>query len=172
MAPEPDAVGPKKFSGLPVQIVSPADVSRLIREVETIDDALHQLSLRAPGTEVKMPKTSKLLDQTAELNKLNLLEKSDRELLNRTLQLIKERAPVLHISFSADPSAAFLEKLMVWLRREIHPLVLLTIGLQPNMGAGCIVRTKNRQFDFSLKQDFAGKRDLLMGKLRAPETSA
>jgi len=172
MALEPNAAASKRFTGLPVQVVSPADTGRLIREIETIDDALHQLSLRSPGTEVKMPKTSRLLDQTAELNKLNLLEKSERELLNRTLKLIREQAPVLHISFSADPSAAFLEKLIIWLRREIHPLVLLTIGLQPNMGAGCIVRTKNRQFDFSLKQDFAGKRDLLISKLRAPEMPA
>jgi len=69
------------------------------------------------------------------------------------------------MSLSADPSTRFLEKLVTWLRREIHPQVLLTIGLQPTLGAGCVLRTPNRQFDFSLRQDFAKKRDLLIGKL-------
>ena len=57
---------------------------------------------------------------------------------------------------------------MTWLRREIHPLVLMTVGLQPNIGAGCIVRTTNKYFDFSLRQDFANKRDLLQAALEMP----
>jgi hypothetical protein len=45
--------------------------------------------------------------------------------------------------------------------------------LQPTLGAGCVVRTTNRQFDFSLRQDFARKRDLLLEKLvpEAPQKS-
>ena len=153
---------------LPVLVAGPADVGRLIRELELVNDALLQLGLRAGGTEVKMPKTSHLMDQTIELNKLNLLRPADRATLKRSLTIVKQQAPVLHISFSADPSPGFIEKLMAWLRREIHPFVLLTIGLQPNIGAGCIVRTTNKQFDFSLRQDFLEKRDLLLSQLAAP----
>ena len=56
---------------------------------------------------------------------------------------------------------------MAWLRREIHPVVLLTVGLQPSIGAGCIVRSTNKQFDFSLREDFLKKHDLLMAKIVA-----
>jgi hypothetical protein len=59
--------------------------------------------------------------------------------------------------------------MMAWLRREVHPVVLMTIGLQPNLGAGCIVRSSNKQFDCSLRQDFIKKRDLLMSKIIAEE---
>jgi F0F1-type ATP synthase delta subunit len=78
------------------------------------------------------------------------------------------------MSFSADPSASFIERLMAWLRQEINPYVLVSVGLQPNIGAGCVVRSTNRQFDFSLRQDFLNKRDLLMNKIIAgqPETQA
>ncbi|HYH36035.1 MAG TPA: hypothetical protein VD706_00875, partial [Candidatus Saccharimonadales bacterium] len=79
----------------------------------------------------------------------------------------KQRSPVLHISFSADPSPTFTEKLMTWLREEIHPLVLLSVGLQPTIGAGCIVRTTNKQFDLSLREDFLKKRELLLSQLRS-----
>jgi F0F1-type ATP synthase delta subunit len=82
---------------------------------------------------------------------------------------------VLHISFSADPSVSFLEKLMAWLRKEIHPLVLVTVGLQPSIGAGCIIRSTNKQFDLSLRQDFKKKQDMLRDKIleaTVPEPTA
>jgi hypothetical protein len=99
-----------------------------------------------------------------------MLHAEDRQRLQQFLVDIKERSPVIHVSFSADPSPLFAEKLVTWLRREIHPLLLLNIGLQPNIGAGCILRTTNKYFDFSLKQDFANKRNLLRGALALPPT--
>jgi hypothetical protein len=156
---------------LPVSVVGPTDVVRLVRELEALDDVMLQMELREAGTPAaKLPKTSKLLDQMAHENGLNLLTKEDRTGLRLYLEDIRKHAPVMNISFSSDPSASFLDRLMSWLRQEIHPSVLLTIGLQPNIGAGCIVRTTNKQFDFSLRQDFANKRELLLKRI-AGETS-
>ena len=160
MAPEPQQ--PMK---LPVLVVGPADVGRLLRELEGVEETLRQWRLRSSGSKVQAPKTSHLLEQTVEQNKLNLLQTADRQNLQAFLQSVRTEAPTLHFSFSADPSPLFIEKLMVWLRREIHPLVLVTIGLQPNIGAGCIVRSPNRQFDFSLRQHLASQRSLLASKL-------
>jgi hypothetical protein len=160
MVPEP----PKPFN-LPELVVGPADIGRLIRELGSIDESLLGLSLRTPGHDVKMPKTSWLIDRTAELNKLNLLHENDRKQLRTALETIKREAPLLHISFSTDPSSDFIEKLMAWLRREIHPVLLVTIGLQPNIGAGCVIRGTNHYFDFSLRQDFANKREMLIASL-------
>lgn len=154
----------KHLEGLPVSIVSPLDVSRLIRELEGLEANLQQLTLQKK--ELKLPKTSKLLDETIAFNKLDLLQKSDRDSFRELLQAVKEHAPLLHVSFNADPSPVFLAKLMTWLRQNIHPLVLVTIGLQPNIGAGCIIRTTNKYFDFSLGKRFEKNRTLLMEKLR------
>ena len=162
----------KRIQGLPVLVTSPLDVARLVRELEAIDEALLQLDLRQPGAEVKMPKTSRLMDQVILLNELNLLHPEDRLLLQQFLRAVKERAPVVHMSFNADPPVAFMEKLVAWLRREINPLVLVTVGLQPNMGAGCMLRTTNRQFDFSLRQTFLKNRELLISKLMSEEQAA
>lgn len=150
---------------LPLLAVGPTDVGRLMRELGVIDDQLLQLRLRQPGSEVKLPKTTQLMDQLISLNKLNLLQPDDRAWLKEALEAIRQHAPVLHISFSVDPSTNFLEQLMVWLRREVHPFVLVGIGLQPNIAAGCVVRTSNRVFDFSLRQNFANKRDKLLQAL-------
>jgi F0F1-type ATP synthase delta subunit len=168
VAPETDAPDKapsteKQLVGLPLLVVGPVDVGRLIRELEAIDEQLLQAHLR--NTESRLPRLTQLMEQTVELNKLNLLHDADRKHLQELLTTVRDQAPVLHVSFSADPSSAFIEKLMTWLRREIHPVVLLTIGLQPSLGAGCIVRSINKQFDLSLRQDFIKQRDLLMSKI-------
>jgi hypothetical protein len=150
---------------LPVLVASTVDVGRLIREIENIDDVLHQLGLRKSGSNVQIPQTSHLMDLMVQLNKLNLLQETDRTALLKFLTAVRDRAPRLHVSFSADPNVTFIEKLMVWLRKEINPYLLLTIGLQPNIAAGCIVRSANKYFDLSLRQDFANKRELLLGQL-------
>jgi F0F1-type ATP synthase delta subunit len=105
------------------------------------------------------------MDEVIQLNQINVLVEPERQRLAEFLLQVRKHAPVLHISFSADPSPLFTQKLVTWLRREIHPFVLLQIGLQPNIGAGCVVRTTNQYFDFSLRQNFIEKRGLLAEKL-------
>ena len=150
---------------LPLLVASPGDINRLSRELERIDEALMASGIRGGEVASKLPRTSKLMDEIVGLNHLNLLREGDRRMLKQFLEAVTRRAPVLHMSFSADPSTTFLEKLVAWLRREIHPQVLLTVGLQPSIGAGCVVRTPNHQFDFSLRQDFTRKRQLLLDAL-------
>lgn len=150
---------------LPIQVISRVDVNRLAREAEGVDEFLTQSAIRQPGTSVKMPRTSKLLDDLLTANKLNILLEDQRRRLIAFLKEVSKEAPVLHMSFSADPSPVFLQKLMTWLRREVHPMVLLQVGLQPNIGAGCVVRTPNHYFDFSLRQKLTAKRGLLLAKL-------
>lgn len=165
MAPK-DATVQKNFLQLPVSVVGKVDVGRLYREVEAIDNFLKQVAIRQPGTAVKMPKTSRLFDETIDINKLNILHDDDRARLYEFLSQVKTSAPVLHMSFSADPSPLFTQKLTAWLRSEFHPLILLQVGIQPNMGAGCVVRTTNKYFDFSLRSRFKGNSKVLVQLLQ------
>jgi hypothetical protein len=147
---------------LPVQVISPVDINRLIREVEGLDDFLMQAAIRTPGSSMKLPRTSKLLDEFVAVNRFNLLQTADRRATTNFLQSVKQHAPVLHISFASDPTAAFTVKLILWLRTNIHPYLLLRIGLEPRIAAGCIVRTPNKQYDFSLWRHFSAQRDQLI----------
>lgn len=154
------------FLKLPLSVVTKVDVGRLYREVETIDNFLSQAAIREPGTTVKMPKTSRLFDETLEVNKINVLHDQERARLYEFLKQIRTDAPILHMSFSADPSPLFTQKLISWLRSELHPLVLLQIGIQPNIGAGCVVRTSNKYFDFSLRSRFQNNSTALANLLK------
>lgn len=148
---------------LPLAVVSPVDVGRLARELTALNEFLNQAALR--GAESALPRVSKLLEELASQNQLDLLTKAARLRLLKFLQGVQHQPAVLHISFAADPSPAFLKKLMDWLRREIHPLVLLRIGLQPSIAAGCVVRTPNNYYDLSLRRHFNDKRAELVKRL-------
>jgi hypothetical protein len=155
----------KETPALPPSVYGTSEVSRLRKELERIEDTLLQLKLTEDLGEAKMPKVGRMMQQTIETNKINLLKSEDRHLLKVFLKLVEEKAPQLHFSFSADPPAAFLEDLVIWLRKEINPHVLIKIGLQPNIGAGCIVHSTNKYFDLSLRQTFIDQRPNLLKKL-------
>lgn len=150
---------------LPIGVVGRVDLSRLEREVMQLDDFFSQATVRKPGKPVKLPKTSRLLDELLMSNKLNVLMEPERAQLLTFLKHIRTQAPVIHMSFNADPSPLFVQRLLTWLRQEIHPHVLLQVGLQPTIGAGCVMRTTNQLFNFSLKQHFADKHELLATSL-------
>jgi F0F1-type ATP synthase delta subunit len=150
---------------LPVSIVSPTDIARLSREIENLDNNFREQAIRNPGTTNVMPQLSNLLGQLAADNQLNLLNDVDRSKVLQLLTLLHKSAPVMHISFSIDPPGAYVQKIVDWLRHNIHQHVLVTVGLQPNIGAGCVVRTNNKLFDFSLREYFSQKREFFIDKL-------
>ena len=153
---------------LPAGVVTRTHVGSLSQEAESIDNFLTQAAIRQPGSSLQLPKTSRLFDELVSVNQLNMLHAADRKLIGQFLLVLRTKAPTLHISFNNDPSALFLNKLVVWLRQNIHPFLLIRIGLQPNIGAGCVVRTTNKYFDFSMKQLFDNNRELLISKLQGP----
>jgi F0F1-type ATP synthase delta subunit len=150
---------------LPDAVSSPADVGRLLQEITAVDEAILQHKLRKSESGLPLPATSRLMEKLIELNNLNLLQAADRQLLSRFLTAIKTKAPVLHVSFAADPSPDFMGKLAARLRQDVHPYALMTIGLQPNIGAGCMLRTTNKYFDFTLRNKFKSQRSLLLDKI-------
>lgn len=159
-------------SQLSTLITSPSDLKRARRELETVDDFLHQAGLRTGGKVVKMPQTSRVLDELVSQTNANLLKASDRAQLMKYLNDLNEKAPVLHMSFASEPSAAFLNKLTVWLRGNIHPQIMVSVGLQPSIAAGCVVRTANKQYDFSLTKAFEAQRGILVDDLKQATQSS
>jgi len=151
---------------LPVSIISPTDIARLKRELESIEGFFQQSKIREGGQEQPtIPRMSKLMDQLAVENKLNMLQEDHRAYVLKSLDILQSSAPVMHVSFSVDPPGSYVQKIVYWLRTNIHAQVLVTVGLQPNIGAGCVVRTTNRIFDFSLREYFNAKRDFFIEKM-------
>jgi hypothetical protein len=150
-------------------VISPSDLKRAERQLEALDDFMNQAAMRSGGEPTKMPQSGHIINELAAELSANLLVADDRKRLIEYVKLVQETAPVLHISFASEPSPNFMYKIITWLRANIHPQVLVKIGLQPSIAAGCIVRTTNKQFDFSLASAFDKNRALLINGLRGEQ---
>lgn len=164
-------MAPKTVFTLPDNVVTVGDLARAKIELESLADFLVQSRVRKPGQAITMPRVSTRLEAISQAARLKLTSPSDIETLQKELSDLKKSAPQVHISFSAEPSDAFLTKLIQWFRANIHPQILLTIGLQPSIAAGFILRTPSRVYDSSLRKHFTDKKPLLIEALKNSQTT-
>lgn len=173
-APVAAPAGPEAVNAaiiLPLGVVTRSDVSKSLRELQVIDDYFHQSAIRGAQNSTP-PSLSKTLDALAEANNLNLIHAEHRAPLKEFLTKIKATAPVVHISFPSEPSAPFLAKILEWFRSQVHPHTVLHVGLQPELAAGCTVRTTNKIFDFSLRKRFDASKQRLLQSLEELDKAA
>lgn len=156
---------------LPALILGPADVNRALVELQAVEEQLSQARLANPD-EVAQPQTSRTLDDLAQANKADFLSPDDINHLKAFLQSIQQHAPVLHISFAAEPSAAFTAKIVEWLRSNVSKYALVQVGLQPSIAAGCVLRSTNKVFDMSLRQSLQRAKPLMMDIMRSMDKRA
>ncbi len=137
---------------LPNSIGGKRDLIMTLRQIEQIvndrlqDDVRERFGAKRVGTKAGQRMVNELL----ELNKL----KDDTESLKtvqKELEQIKENAGQLRISFSQEPDQDMYQQIVKWFRTEIDPGVLVQIGVQPAIGAGFILKTPMRRYDFSVK---------------------
>ena len=147
---------------LPKDLIGKGDVHRILREINALNDFFVGAKARQPGSSVQMPKTSRTLETMAAENGLNLFEESVRQQLYKTLDVLSESAPSMHISFASEPSPKALEPILSWLRENIHPQILLSVGYQPSIAAGCVLRSTNKIFDMSMGAHLQRQTPLLM----------
>jgi hypothetical protein len=144
---------PKKLI-LPLSIVTTTDIELVLNEINDLKEYLLQMKIKSPDTEIKLPHTSKSLNNLLELNNLDLTNINQVDWLKKSIETLIIKAPIVHIGFSVEPNLLLLEKLVDWFRHNIDSSLLLTIGLQPIIGAGITLRTPNKFFDLSLKNHF------------------
>ena len=147
---------------LPIGVISQIDVARLVRELNSLEDFFSAADTRKAGTPIAPPRLTRMLDNVARDNKCNLLDKTQRQQLSSQLDQILKQAPLLHISFASDPPPRTLERILVWLRANIHPQTLLQVGLQPTIASGCMLITPNKVFDMSLRSHLKNQESYLV----------
>jgi len=164
-----ESPAPRQFV-LPDNLISFVDLSRVRRELAALDDSFYQAGLRKAGQPTQLSRSSRTLEDLASANQVSLLDAAHRAQLIATLDAFDKQAQQIHMSFAAEPSAKFVSHIIVWLRQNIHSLILLEIGLQPSLAAGCMVRTNNKMIDMSLRHRFFENRHLLDQKIRETYT--
>jgi hypothetical protein len=136
---------------LPGSVASRRDVIRLHREVRIFFDSVEQSIMRHENP-VRYPGISEHLRAVALDNQIDLKDLKKCQQLIDDLDLIKDKAPSVHVSFPTEPTPEIMQKLVEWFRQEIDQHIVIQVGMQPTIAAGIILRTPNKQFDFSLRK--------------------
>lgn len=153
---------------LPPSVVSKTDLSQLVNEAEQVDNELTAGAVRAKagGTQQTMPVISGQLDDFLRLNKLTFdTNGRSRSDLIKQLRLLKDKAPVIHMTFAVIADRESLGRLADWVRTSVHPQALIAVGLQPALVAGVYLRTPNHVHDLSLRAALSGSREVLVKEL-------
>lgn len=169
---EPDS-GPQRTQDLvlPSTVISRGDIGKCLREVEKINEYFHQEGLRGSKNQ-PLPTLGRVLESLATANNLNLIHAEDRETLKHFLTRLKSKAPMVFMSFPSEAGDDFIAKLLDWFRAEVHPHVILNVGLQPELAAGCTLRTTNKYYDFSFRKRFERSKQKLLEALEVLDKTA
>jgi hypothetical protein len=136
---------------LSLTILTRADVSRSLRELQEFEGKVYQAGLRNEAAPLAAHVSAALRESAESLN-ISLENATDRQRLAEELQSIHRSAPQVHVSFAMQPPLQAVEAVTGWFRRNTHPAVLVQVGVDPSIIAGCVIRTTNKVFNFS----FAG----------------
>lgn len=156
MVLKPGTTKPEAFV-LPPELTGQTDINRLLRELETLDGAAVGQQAGAQPSKI-----TNLLNETANANGYKLADSFHRQHIAEQLTKIHDHAPLLHISFAAEPPPKVIQTVLAWLRANIHRYALLQIGLQPAIAAGCVLRTPNKIFDMSLGASLEKQKPFLL----------
>jgi Xaa-Pro aminopeptidase len=152
---------------LPLNVVSKGDVSRLMNELERVDGELTADSVREKvgATEHRETAMSQELTDFLGQNNLTLDNALDRAELIKEVRLLKDNAPVIHMTFAVPADGESLKQIAQWLRESVHPQTVVAVGIQPALIAGAYVRTPNHIHDLSLRAALADGHSLLVKEL-------
>jgi len=154
---------------LPPSIVSKVDLARLISEFERIDNELTTAEVRTK-TGSATPPTPLLSEQLTDFlahNTRTLGKAHERSELMTQLRLLREKVPVVHMTFAVPADRDSLQQIAQWLRSSVHAQAVIAVGLQPALVAGVYMRTPNHVLDLSVRGLLAGRRDILVKELGA-----
>lgn len=154
---------------LPPRVVTKIDVSRLVSELEKVDNDLTATALRAEkgGSAVTAPALSQNMTDFLAQNELKIEDGKVRSDLIKELHQLKDKVPVIHMTFAVTADPETLQQLVLWIRTNIDPHTVIEVGLQPSLVAGVYLRTPNHVHDLSLRQMLKAGRGKLAEELGA-----
>lgn len=152
---------------LPPSLVGRPDVSRLLLEIEKVDNELETQAIREPNKPLAIPNMSRSLTEATTLNQLDITNRTHRQAMLKAMRVIKDKSPIVQVTFAVDPAPEIVLQLTTWIRQNLHPAALITVGMQPGIIGGCVLRTPDHIYDFSLRKQFTDNLPVLIEQIKA-----
>jgi hypothetical protein len=156
---------PDQLFALPATLIGKSELAQLIREVEAIDLDLETQKARG-ATSYQIPAISAMLNDFLTLNKVDIIDPKHRLLFRKQLNIVKKKAPVIHLTFASKADPQSLQELVYWIRVNIYPVALVSVGLQPGLIGGVYIRTPNHVIDLSIRGLLQNKTDVIVKDLQ------
>ncbi len=152
---------------LPSSIISRADLSRLIAELEKFNNRLSEAEARQKtGHGSNSPALSERLLDFFSVNQMELGDNIDLAQLISQLRRLKDHMPIVHLTFASDADEGSLQEIVKWLRQYVHQQAVVSVGLQPELLGGVYVRTTNQVYDLSVRKKLETNRGLLVKQIK------
>ena len=152
---------------LPSSIISRADLSRLIAELEKFNNRLAEAEARQKtGHGSNSPALSERLLDFFSVNQMELGDNIDLAQLISQLKRLKDHMPIVHLTFASDADEGSLQEIVKWLRQYVHQQAVVSVGLQPELLGGVYVRTTNQVYDLSVRKKLETNRGLLVKQIK------
>lgn len=152
---------------IPPLISGQNDISRILLELEAVQADFESQKVKQQITELITPPISRRLNEVLDLNRLKITSPGHVSYLIANLRMIKQKAPVVHVTFAKEPEAVVLAKLVEWVRDNLHPQALVNFGVQPGIIGGCVFRTPDHIYDLSFGGKLRSSKSLLVQKMGA-----
>lgn len=159
----------EKDFALPPNVLTKNDISRLIIDLERVDNDFTAAAAREKaGVEsAGEPALSEQLADFLSANQLEITSSLQRSQILDRLRQLKNTVPTIHMTFASAIDQESLQELVVWLRQSVHAQSVVSVGLQPSLIGGVYLRTSNHVLDLSMRAQLAGHRDLIVKEVEA-----
>lgn len=152
---------------LPIEVVSPQDLTSLLIELRSLDTWLAHESIKqkvAGSTIANPPIMSPAASSILNASKgSGGITRKLIESLVASLEDYSKQAPSMTITLAAPANNKLKQSLVAWCRANITDDILVTFRFNSTLLGGMVVRYKSQIFDWSLK------RQLLANRSKIPE---
>lgn len=111
-------------------------MSRMVTEMEQLDNDLNAANVRSKTVGATEATFVPVLSETLrdfDQNKLTANDSKGRTSLIKQLRALKDKVPIVHMTFAVSADIESLQQLVQWLRTSVHPQAVISVGLQPDL---------------------------------------
>ncbi len=141
---------------IPNTFSSTQQISALLTELEKLKPEVFALPQKWPSH----------LQEFAQINALGNLTVASQSKLISFVKEVLASSPQLSLIVASMPNNEDLSELTGWFRSYIHPHATLHIAQNSDLLAGCILRTKDKVYDFSLRSSLFANSAKLVERLQ------
>lgn len=152
---------------LPQELATVPDLFMAYRELRAAVEAADQVNLTTGRPLLTQVDMSASLAEFFRVNELDIGDGRHRAVALAALEDLRNSATTISVSFASQPSLGAVRVISKWFRDNVSPTAVLQVGVSPSIVAGCIVRTQNRVFNFTLNKQFEDAKPALAEKIRA-----